>query len=64
LLANGKLCRDLGLTDLDPTDDRVMICGSPAMLTDLVTLLESRGFREGSSHAPAEFTIERAFVER
>jgi ferredoxin/flavodoxin---NADP+ reductase len=64
LLANGKLCRDLGLSELDAADDRVMICGSPAMLSDLVTLLESRGFREGSSHDPAEFTIERAFVER
>jgi ferredoxin--NADP+ reductase len=64
LLADGKLCRDLGLSDLDPEHDRVMICGSPSMLTDLVNLLESRGFREGSSHAPAEFTIERAFVER
>jgi ferredoxin--NADP+ reductase len=64
LLAQGKLCRDLGLSDLDPEHDRVMICGSPSMLTDLVALLESRGFREGSSHAPAEFTIERAFVER
>jgi ferredoxin--NADP+ reductase len=64
LLANGKLCRDLGLSKLDAADDRVMICGSPAMLTDIVALLESRGFREGSSHDPAEFTIERAFVER
>jgi ferredoxin--NADP+ reductase len=64
LLADGKLCRDLGLSDLDPEHDRVMICGSPSMLTDLVNLLEARGFREGSSHAPAEFTIERAFVER
>jgi ferredoxin/flavodoxin---NADP+ reductase len=64
LLENGKLCRDLGLTGLDAAEDRVMICGSPSMLTDLVELLESRGFREGSSHAPAEFTIERAFVER
>jgi ferredoxin/flavodoxin---NADP+ reductase len=64
LLADGKMCRDLGLSDLDPEHDRVMLCGSPSMLTDLTTLLESRGFREGSSHAPAEFTIERAFVER
>jgi ferredoxin--NADP+ reductase len=64
LLESGKLCRDLGLTDLDPEHDRVMICGSPNMLEDLVRMLESRGFREGSSHAPAEFTIERAFVER
>jgi len=64
LLESGKLCRDLGLSALDPEQDRVMICGSPNMLGDLVELLEARGFREGSSHDPAEFTIERAFVER
>lgn len=64
LLDSGKLCRDLGLSELDPADDRVMICGSPAMLSDLVGSLEARGFREGSSHAPADYTIERAFVER
>ena len=41
-----------------------MICGSPSMLTELVELLEERGFREGATHAPGDFTIERAFVER
>ena len=44
LLENGKLAADLGLPALDPEHDRIMICGSPAMLKDLVTLLESRGF--------------------
>ena len=34
------------------------------MLEDLVKLLEGRGFKEGSSHEPAEYTIERAFVEK
>jgi ferredoxin--NADP+ reductase len=34
------------------------------MLEDLVQLLESRGFKEGSSHEPAHYTIERAFVEK
>jgi ferredoxin--NADP+ reductase len=64
LLENGKLCSDLGLSALDPEHDRAMICGSPSMLDDLVALLEARGFEEGSSHAPAHYTIERAFVER
>jgi ferredoxin--NADP+ reductase len=64
LLESGKLCRDIGLPDLDPDHDRVMICGSPSMLGDLVTMLDARGFQEGSSHAPAHYTIERAFVER
>lgn len=64
LLRTGKLCSDLGLPDLDPEHDRVMICGNPGMLDELVTELEARGFVEGASHAPGDYTIERAFVER
>jgi len=32
LLDSGRLCRDLKLPTLDPAVDRVMVCGSPAML--------------------------------
>lgn len=64
LLDSGKLCADIGLPPLNPETDRVLVCGGPRMLEDLVQLLESRGFREGSSHEPAEYTIERAFVEK
>ena len=64
LLQTGKLCADLGLPDLDPEHDRVMICGNPGMLDELVQELEGRGFVEGSTHAPADYAIERAFVEK
>lgn len=64
LLRTGKMCRDLDLPDLHPDHDRVMICGNPGMLDELVTELEARGFVEGASHAPGDYTIERAFVER
>lgn len=64
LLESGKLCADLGLPPLDPEHDRVLVCGGPRMLEDLVQLLEARGFKEGSSHEPAHYTIERAFVEK
>jgi ferredoxin--NADP+ reductase len=64
LLESGKLCSDLGLPDLNPEQDRVMVCGSPSMLNDTVALLEARGFVEGSTHSPADYAIERAFVER
>jgi ferredoxin/flavodoxin---NADP+ reductase len=64
LLESSKLCTDLGLPSLDPEHDRVMICGSQSMLTDLTNMLDSRGFKEGSSHEPAQYTIERAFVEK
>ena len=64
LLDTGKLCADVGLPPLDAATDRVMICGSPAMMVDLKTLLESRGFAEGSGSEPGHFVIEKAFAER
>ena len=64
LIENGKLFEDIGLPPFDPAVDRVMICGSPSMLKDLVEILEKRGFVEGTSHAPGDYVIERAFVEK
>ena len=64
LIDSGKLSADLGLPALDPAHDRVMICGSPTMLKDLVTRLQARGFREGSSDGQGHYVVERAFVER
>ncbi|MDB5894925.1 MAG: ferredoxin--NADP(+) reductase, partial [Rhodoferax sp.] len=64
LLDNGKLFRDLELPEFDPTQDRVMLCGSPGMLTDLKIMLESRGFKEGNTSTPGDFVVERAFVEK
>ena len=65
LLESGKLCRDLHLPELDPAADRVMVCGSPAMLTDTCALLDKRGFAI-SPHIgePGDYVIERAFVDR
>ncbi|HET8935545.1 MAG TPA: ferredoxin--NADP reductase [Polyangiales bacterium] len=64
LLASGKMCSDLGQAPLNVEQDRVMICGSPAMLNDLVVQLEGQGFREGATHSPAHYAVERAFVEK
>lgn len=64
LIATGELFEQIGLPNLNPETDRVMICGSPSMLKDLVETLEARGFVEGTSHAPGDYVIERAFVEK
>lgn len=64
LIESGKLFDDLGLPKIDPAHDRVMICGSPAMLRDLKHMLEQRGFREGNTSTPGDFVIERAFAEQ
>jgi ferredoxin--NADP+ reductase len=64
LIETGKLEADLGLPTLNPAEDRVMLCGSPHMLTDLKHLLEQRGFKEGNTSTPGDFVIERAFAEK
>jgi len=63
LIENGKLFADLGLPPLNPEDDRIMICGSPAMLKDLKRICEERGLQEGNTSTPGAFVIERAFAE-
>ena len=62
LIETGKLFADLGIAGFDPETDRVMLCGSMAMIKDVAALLEARGFLEGSNNAPAQFVLERAFV--
>ena len=62
LIESGALFQDLGVPPLDPETDRIMVCGSMAMLKDLKAMSEARGFREGSNADPGQFVIERAFV--
>lgn len=65
LIANGKLCADIGLPQLNPEHDRVLICGSPSMLSDLCDMLNGMGFKESPRMGdPADYAIERAFVEK
>jgi len=64
LMQSGKIFSDLGVPELDPQVDRIMICGSPGMLKDLKVMLEERGFNEGNTSTPGDFVIERAFVEQ
>jgi len=64
VIESGKIFEDLDLPLLDPIHDRVMICGSPAMLRDLKHMLEQRGFKEGNTSTPGDFVIERAFAEQ
>jgi ferredoxin--NADP+ reductase len=64
LITSGKLFADCRMPPLDIEIDRIMMCGSPAMLADLRTIFDERGFVEGNHSAPGHFVIEKAFVER
>ena len=62
-IESGKMFEDLGVAPLDPETDRAMICGSMGLLKDLKAMLEARGFEEGANSKPAQFVVERAFVD-
>lgn len=65
LIESGKLFTDIALPELNPEQDRVMICGSPQMLKDTETLLDARGFEVSPRiGVPGDYVIERAFVEK
>ena len=64
LLETNALTDDIGLTALDPSGDRIMICGNHGLNVDLATILKARGFTEGSGGAPGSYVVEKAFVER
>ena len=64
LIESGQMARDLGLPELNPAEDRVMLCGSPEMLKSLKAVLEKRGFKEGNTTQPGDYVVERAFVEQ
>jgi ferredoxin--NADP+ reductase len=63
LIRSGQLFDDLGVPKLDPATDRAMICGSIDMTKELKSLMEDHGLREGANSDPADFVIERAFVD-
>ncbi len=64
LIENGRLFQGLaGESRFDPENDRVMLCGSTAMIREIASMLEHMGFVEGSNANPGQFVIERAFVD-
>jgi ferredoxin--NADP+ reductase len=63
-MENGKITRDLGLSDFDIENDRFMICGSPSMLKDTCAILDNLGFKEARGSNMGHYVVERAFVEQ
>ena len=65
LLDKGELESSVGLPAISPVNDRIMICGGMAMLKDLQSLLDERGFNASTGIGePGDYVIERAFVSR
>jgi ferredoxin--NADP+ reductase len=62
LIQSGDFFAHIGAPRFDRAQDRVMICGSMAMLKDTKDLCEAAGLVEGALSAPGDFVVERAFV--
>jgi ferredoxin/flavodoxin---NADP+ reductase len=64
LITSEQLFNDIGQKPLNLEGDRIMMCGSPAMLEELKQMFEARAFAEGNHTEAGHFVIEKAFVER
>jgi ferredoxin--NADP+ reductase len=64
LVASGHLFGPpiVGEPRFDPEHDRIMLCGSTAMIRETAAMLDTLGFDEGSNANPGRYVIERAFV--
>ncbi|WP_455476384.1 ferredoxin--NADP reductase [Bartonella sp. B17] len=62
VMESGAFFETTGLSKINPDEDRVMICGSMAMLKDCARMCEAFGLVEGANNAPATYVVERAFV--
>lgn len=57
LIASGELEKRLELA-FDPARDHVLLCGNPAMISEVQTLLGSRGLQKHRPRKPGHITIE------
>jgi len=63
LIRSGEAYADLGVAPLCPENDRAMICGNLAFNLELKEMLEEAGLREGANSQPAEYVVEKAFLD-
>ncbi|WP_172329440.1 ferredoxin--NADP reductase [Mangrovicoccus sp. HB161399] len=62
-IRTGEVFSRLGLPAWTPAEDRVMVCGNLALNKDIMGLCEAAGLEEGANSKPAEYVVEKAFVD-
>ena len=63
LMRAGDVFTDLGIPQLNPETDRAMICGNLAFNLELKDMLEGYGLEEGANSKPAQYVVEKAFLD-
>ncbi len=60
-----RITQQLGDTiSIDPSKDKIMICGNLDFNHEVADWCKSKGMREGSLREPGDYVLERAFVEK
>jgi ferredoxin/flavodoxin---NADP+ reductase len=63
LMRRGEVFADLGVAPLSPETDRAMVCGNLAFNLEIKEMLEGYGLTEGANSKPAEYVVEKAFLD-
>ena len=63
LMRSGAAFEDLGVAPLSPETDRAMVCGNLAFNLEIKEMLETYGLTEGANSRPAEYVVEKAFLD-
>ena len=63
LMRSGEVFADLGVPQINPETDRGMVCGNLAFNLDIKELLEGYGLEEGANSKPAQYVVEKAFLD-
>jgi ferredoxin--NADP+ reductase len=63
LMRSGEAFTELDVAPLCPETDRAMICGNLAFNIELKAMLEEYGLEEGANSKPAQYVVEKAFLD-
>ncbi len=63
LMRSGEVFADLEVAPLCPESDRAMVCGNLAFNLEIKEMLEGYGLTEGANSKPAEYVVEKAFLD-
>ena len=63
LMRSGEVFTDLSVEPINPDTDRAMVCGNLAFNLEIKDLLEGYGLEEGANSKPAQYVVEKAFLD-
>jgi len=63
LMRSGEAFSDLGVDPINPDSDRAMVCGNLAFNLEIKDMLEGYGLEEGANSKPAQYVVEKAFLD-